>query len=598
MPLGRTWGTAVYGGSWSEWSPVACSTADNYKVVGGEAVMLVGSAIGFGSNRCQKLDTGQTDVEFTGSVSLAADPAGTAGSIFGYLAARAQDINNMYRVRVEFPRPAGGSPTAKCLLQKFMSPTTTDFGTPQTIAGYNGSPEKINLKIQVVGVEPGRVRAKCWAASEAEPDWGQAQTFSVSDSDLDTGTNVVARASSGSGISSNEVKFDDLDAHSPGEPTIAAVGDIACRGTADSFNGGNGNNSACQQRWTSDLICGANAAQCNTSDSGGTGYDKVLALGDLQYDCGDYEEFVVGDESELTDGVPLSASWAYAPGGLQNSWSRLGLVPGLLAPVPGNHEYQLNGEGSCSLHTSNTRGHCYFGYFNSGSGTGDAGDLCAPATSGPANPDGTVVGSQPGGYYSYDLGTWKIIGLNSGENCDAAKSPSCITQTNWLTNAAQTGVLDTNTQPCILAYWHHPRWDAVSDNPGGDAEDSLDDWWVALVNAHADVVLNGHKHWYERWDKLDASGDPSPTAGMRQFVVGTGGKDHHTRNASGGTGGVVYNDRSSNATFGVLELVLNANSYQYRFRASTSGGTPTNGNFEDPDTTPDGGLSAPVQCNP
>ena len=55
-----------------------------------------------------------------------------------------------------------------------------------------------------------------------------------------------------------------------------AAGDIACDPSDASFNGGNGTATACRQRWTAQLLNGA---------------DEVLAVGDTQYDCGGLSAF-------------------------------------------------------------------------------------------------------------------------------------------------------------------------------------------------------------------------------------------------------------------------------------------------------------------
>lgn len=178
-------------------------------------------------------------------------------------------------------------------------------------------------------------------------------------------------------------------------------------------------------------------------------------------------------------------------------------------PTPGNHEY----------HDPNAAG--YFQYFG-----GAAGD--------------------PGrGYYSFDLGSWHLIALNSEVAHDAGSE-----QVSWL-----RADLAATTKPCILAYWHKPRFTA------GRYSDftSYTPFWQALYDARADVVLAGHDHNYQRYDRLDPSGQADAARGLRQFVVGTGGRSHYTlapdsRRAAGSTG-----------IYGVLELTLRQNGYAWRF---------------------------------
>jgi hypothetical protein len=379
---------------------------------------------------------------------------------------------------------------------------------------------------------------------------------------------------------------------------IAAVGDIACRGTSSSFQSGIGTTNFCQQRWTSDLICRASAGSCLSP------YDKVLVLGDIQYDCADYEEFV-GDTNEFFDSRPLNASWAYAPSGPANSWKRVedATAPDgsmLLALVAGNHEYMEAGDsgaGACALSSDlgeNTRGACYFRYFNGGTGTGDENDECEPnleATE-PANLDGktdTVEGvEQPAGYYDFDLGSWRMIVLNSSDGCD--EGPSCADQTTWLEEDAFD-----NPPSCVLASWHHPKFDS---DDGDDSNAHYADWWEVLVGNGTDIVLNGHRHFCERFAKMDEFGDADEN-GAREFIVGSGGKSHEApsgypdetddpRPNSEARNPEV--DDLSNATNGILELTLHSGSYEWQFIPSSSGGTPTNGDYTDQ-------SSSSVPCN-
>ena len=149
-------------------------------------------------------------------------------------------------------------------------------------------------------------------------------------------------------------------------------------------------------------------------------------------------------------------------------------------PSPGNHEYETPGASG------------YFNYF------------------------GAAAGDPNKGYYSYDLGSWHVISLNS--NCSsvpggcAAGSP----QEQWLRED-----LAAHSNTCTLAYWHHPRF---SSGIHGD-EASVAPFWDALYQAGADVVLNGHDHNYERFAPQNPSGQADPTQGIREFVVGTGGAE-------------------------------------------------------------------------
>jgi acid phosphatase type 7 len=146
------------------------------------------------------------------------------------------------------------------------------------------------------------------------------------------------------------------------------------------------------------------------------------------------------------------------------------------------------------------------------------------------------------GWYSYTLGTWHVIVLNS--NCDEVGGcHEGSRQWGWL-----RANLASHRARCTLAYWHHPRWS--SGRHGDKAE--LDPLWRLLARAHADVVLTGHDHDYERFAPID---------GIRQFVVGTGGKSHYDLPSVRRPSSVAGNDR----TYGVLRLTLRPDRYAWRF---------------------------------
>jgi 3',5'-cyclic AMP phosphodiesterase CpdA len=205
----------------------------------------------------------------------------------------------------------------------------------------------------------------------------------------------------------------------------------------------------------------------------------VLALGDVAYD----------------QGSPAQFDSCFGP-----SWGRF---RDRIKPVPGNHEYG----------TAGAQG--YYGYF----------------------------GLEPPGWYSFDLGQWHVVALNS--NCGAVGGCGPDSeQVRWFrADLAAAGAR------CTLAYWHHPRYSSGVTH-GDNAE--VDGLWVAAVEGGVDVVLNGHEHNYERFDVRD---------GVRQFVVGTGGRSHYPLAKTPRPGSKV---RSGN-TFGVLELTLLDGSYRWRF---------------------------------
>jgi hypothetical protein len=216
----------------------------------------------------------------------------------------------------------------------------------------------------------------------------------------------------------------------------------------------------------------------------------ILVAGDLAYDDGTLDEFEA----------------CYDP-----TWGR---HKSRTYPSPGNHEYHSDGaEG-------------YFAYFGNRAGRSDE------------------------GWYSFDLGTWHIVSLNSncGEigGCDR-DSP----QGEWL---AQD--LAANATACTLAFWHHPRFNS-GDHHGSD--DDLADFWAILDEHDADVILSGHEHLYERFGLQDADGDADPD-GIRQFTVGMGGRSHYE------FGTPLPNSQKRNGdTYGVLKLTLRPTGYDWEF---------------------------------
>jgi len=216
--------------------------------------------------------------------------------------------------------------------------------------------------------------------------------------------------------------------------------------------------------------------------------------------------------------VLLPGDLQYGRGSLadfRTSWAPTwGRFDRISYPAPGNHEY--------------TRGvaTAYFDYFDERAG-----------------PRGK-------GYYGADIRPWHVLSLNS--NCEwvggcGADSP----QVRWLRRH-----LARHRSRCTVALWHHPRW---SSGLHGSAA-RVDPLWRALVAGGVDVLLSGHDHHYERFAPLSAAGVPDARRGVRQFIVGTGGRSLYP---------IGFPKRGSEtrqaSTFGVLELTLYADRYSWRF---------------------------------
>lgn len=185
-------------------------------------------------------------------------------------------------------------------------------------------------------------------------------------------------------------------------------------------------------------------------------------------------------------------------------------------PSPGNHDLKTD------------RGRPYYEYF------------------------GDNAGPKGRGYYSYDLGSWHIISLNSEDDTRPGSA-----QGLWLRED-----LKANPRECILAYWHTPRF---SSGPHGN-DRRLSDVWRMLYEAGAEIVLSGHDHTYERFAPLDAEGDVDPERGVRQFVVGTGGAGVYKFKRPAPNSEIRSND-----TYGVLKLTLGPGRYQWEFLPVSAG---------------------------
>lgn len=217
----------------------------------------------------------------------------------------------------------------------------------------------------------------------------------------------------------------------------------------------------------------------------------VFAVGDLAYPDGTDEQFAK----------------CFGP-----TWGRF---KDRMRPAPGNHEYHSDGASG------------YARYF------------------------GPTAGDPKKAYYSYDLGTWHIIALNS--ECDqvdgcGAESP----QGRWLREDL------FHHSSCTLAYFHKPLFSSGAKH-GNDPE--MKPVWQILYAAGADIVIGGHDHDYERFAPQDPDGHLDPKRGLVEFVVGTGGKNSHRTFSTTKPNSEIHQAD----TFGVLKLTLHASSYDWQF---------------------------------
>jgi hypothetical protein len=207
--------------------------------------------------------------------------------------------------------------------------------------------------------------------------------------------------------------------------------------------------------------------------------------------------FTVGDNA-YPDGTTSDFSC------YNTSW---GAFKSRTRPAPGNHEYN-----------SSSTAAPYFNYF--GSRAGPAGR----------------------GWYSYDVGGWHIVSLNSERNLS--------TQASWLKSD-----LAAHPAKCTLAYWHKPLFTSGSIH---SPNTSMRPIFTVLYNAGAEIVLGGHNHNYERFAPQDPYGKATSN-GIRQFVVGTGGAELY------GFGSAKPNSQVRHQGYGVLKLTLYSDHYAYKF---------------------------------
>jgi hypothetical protein len=216
----------------------------------------------------------------------------------------------------------------------------------------------------------------------------------------------------------------------------------------------------------------------------------VMAVGDLAYPDGSKENFQCYDQT----------------------WGR---VKSRTRPAPGNHEFHSSGATP------------YFDYF------------------------GAAAGDPKTGYYSYELGAWHIIVLNS-ECKDVGGCEAGSPQEKWL-----RADLAAHPVACTLAYWHKPLFSSGGAH-GNDL--TVKPLWQALYEANADLIIGGHDHDYERFPPQTPDGAADSARGIREFVVGTGGKNHRP------FGAAKPNSEVRDATaFGVLKLTLKPEGYDWQF---------------------------------
>ncbi|KGQ18095.1 Alkaline phosphatase [Lysobacter dokdonensis DS-58] len=242
-----------------------------------------------------------------------------------------------------------------------------------------------------------------------------------------------------------------------------------------------------------DICSATNPNNCKATSDLVLGINPVVALtlGDNAYNNGTLDDYLL----------------RYEP-----NWGRFKAIT---QPVPGNHEYTV----------ANAPG--YFDYYNGvGNQTGPAGDRSK-------------------GYYSFDVGDWHFIALNSRSGNTVAAA-----QLTWL-----DADLRANTKPCTAAYWHH----AFISRGNYTGYATMKPFMDRLYASRADLALVAHDHNYQRWSPMDGNQNPQ-SDGVREIVVGTGGGPMYPVN---GTSPLL--ERKQSSTYGILKLTLTASDYRADF---------------------------------
>ena len=279
-----------------------------------------------------------------------------------------------------------------------------------------------------------------------------------------------------------------------GSHGYAAEGSYVIRVSVTDKDGGTGSATKSITATAPVLLAAGDIADCDR-----TGDDQTATLLDGQ----------VGVVAALGDNAYIDGTIDQYMNCYEPTWGR---HKARTHPTSGNHDYN----------TPNATG--YYQYF------------------------GAAAGDPTKGYYSYTVGTWYIIVLNS-QIAMYVGSPQEV----WLRQELQT-----HTNQCVLAYWHYPRWTTILNRTTLDAVKPL---WDALYEYGADVILNGHDHAYQRWLPQTPDGAVDNTYGIPEFAVGTGGGEGLYQLGPNAPNTAVRN----NTTFGIIKFTLRNGAYDWQF---------------------------------
>ena len=506
------WGPADAGGTYT----LGGSSAD-FSVNGSQGIMTMNDT-GSANQRFARLDSvSAANIDEKVRISLSNLPTSTAD--IAYLIGRHVSTGNEYRARVRVDT-AGAVRLQTSVLS---GGTETFLGNEVTVSGLVVAANTFfDVHFELSGTNPTTLRMRSWADGAAEPaTWNYSATDSNSTTQSAGSVGLVSRA--GSNVPVN-YSYDDFvvinsDA-AAASPTPTAASSATPTATPRPAT------PTATQSSSDPVVAAAGDIACGTGSQGAACLQQstanliiqikpvaVLPLGDDQYEKGALSDF----------------KSFYGP-----AW---GAFKPITHPSVGNHEYGTTGAQG------------YFDYFN---GVG--------VQSGPA-------GDRRKGYYSYNVGSWHLIALNT----DCSQVGGCSAgspQETWL-----KADLKANAGKCLMAYSHFPMFSS-GQQPHNSGVNPL---FLDLYNAHVAIYLAGHDHDYERFSPSDPIGNVNPN-GVVQFVVGTGGRNLTSLSSNGlAANSVVFNS----TTFGALKLILHASSYDWVFKPAASTSKFKNGTFTD-----------------
>jgi hypothetical protein len=252
--------------------------------------------------------------------------------------------------------------------------------------------------------------------------------------------------------------------------------------------------------------------------------DWVVTIGDLAYDDGLYSEYL----NRYGGGTSPATRWGRPA------------IKDITLPGYGNHDcVDFGSKNGCDDAVR---------YFGSDSTFG------------------TDISGTPGSYWTVK-GDWLIVQLNSAGNAGSGKATSNEISAQ---NSALQSILNNDDHTCEMLVWHHPRYNSGAE--GGSAT-FIDSWFDTAYANGVDVILSAHAHDYERFGQQDGNGN-ARSDGVREFVVGTGGKSVIAFNSPKSNSQVRISD------FGILTMHLDTDSYSWAFLDDTSGATDDSGSTD------------------